>query len=81
MPERPFDEEIGAGAPRVAFADESRYGYAIAPDIATNVRDIAVLLGKRDEERALVLPADPAEVLGSVPETRRQSRSSFWRRE
>lgn len=70
-PERPFADEVGRdpGRLRIAFTDRSTYGDAIDPEIAAAVRDTAKLLeglGHHVEERAPVLPADPAEVIATV---------------
>lgn len=70
-PERPFVEEVKRepGRLRIAFTAESTYGDRIDPEIAAAVREIAALLdklGHHVEERAPVLPADPAEVLEGV---------------
>ncbi|WP_461195916.1 amidase family protein [Bradyrhizobium sp. UFLA06-06] len=69
--ERPFIEEVTRepGRLRIAFTAESPYGEAIDPEIAEAVRDTAALLeglGHHVEERAPVLPADPAEVLMAI---------------
>jgi amidase/6-aminohexanoate-cyclic-dimer hydrolase len=70
-PERPFVEEIKRepGRLRIAFTARSPYGEAIDPEIAAAVRDVAALLeklGHRVEERAPVLPVDPAEVMATI---------------
>ncbi|MFZ5736873.1 MAG: amidase family protein, partial [Pseudomonadota bacterium] len=54
---------------RIAFTDRSTYGDPIDPEIAAAVRDTARLLeglGHHVEERAPVLPADPAEVIATI---------------
>jgi amidase len=68
---RPFAEEAGRepGRLRIAFTDRSPYGDAIDPEIAQAVRDVASLLnglGHHVEERAPVLPADPAAVMWTI---------------
>jgi amidase/6-aminohexanoate-cyclic-dimer hydrolase len=70
-PERPFTDEVKRepGRLRVAFTAKSPYGETIDPEIAAAVRDVAALLdklGHHVEERAPVLPADPAEVMAVV---------------
>lgn len=70
-PERPFAEEVGRepGRLRIAFTDRSTYGDAIDPEVAAAVRDTARLLeglGHHVEERAPVLPADPAQVIATI---------------
>ena len=70
-PERPFAEEVGRdpGRLRIAFTDKSPYGDAIDPEIAGAVREVAALLvrlGHHVEERAPVLPVDPAAVMVAI---------------
>ncbi|MDE2378894.1 amidase [Bradyrhizobium sp.] len=70
-PERPFAEEVRRepGRLRIAFTDRSPYGDAIDPEVAAAVRDTARLLeglGHHVEERAPVLPADPALVMTAI---------------
>lgn len=70
-PQRPFALEVGRepGRRRIAFTDKSPYGDAIDPEIAAAVRDVATLLaglGHHVEERAPVLGADPAIVMGTI---------------
>lgn len=70
-PERPFADEVGRepGRLRIAFTDRSTYGDAIDPEVAAAVRDTARLLeglGHHVEERAPVLPADPAQVIATI---------------
>ncbi|MGH6678667.1 MAG: amidase family protein [Bradyrhizobium sp.] len=70
-PERPYADEIRRepGRLRIAFTDKSPYGEAIDPEIADAVRDVAALLGglgHHVEERAPVLPADPAAVMATI---------------
>ena len=70
-PERPFTQEVGRepGKLRIAFTDKSPYGDAIDPEIAAAVREVAALLeglGHHVEERAPVLPADPAVVMATI---------------
>jgi amidase/6-aminohexanoate-cyclic-dimer hydrolase len=70
-PERPFAEEVGRepGRLRIAFTAKSPYGDAIDPEIAAAVRETASLLqtlGHHVEERAPVLPLDPAEVMATI---------------
>jgi amidase/6-aminohexanoate-cyclic-dimer hydrolase len=70
-PERPFAEEVGRepGRLRIAFTDRSTYGDAIDPEVAAAVRETARLLegfGHHVEERAPVLPADPAQVIATI---------------
>jgi amidase len=70
-PERPFREEVGRdpGKLRIAFTDKSPYGETIDPEIAAAVREVASLLarlGHHVEERAPVLPADPAAVMSTI---------------
>ena len=70
-PERPFAEEVKRepGRLRVAFTDKSPHGDAVDPEIASAVRDVASLLdrlGHHVEERAPVLPADPAAVMATI---------------
>src|SRR6187549_1639515 len=67
-PERPFLDEVsrGPGRLRIFFTDKSPYGDAIDPEVAAAVRDVARLLeaqGHHVEERAPVLPLDPAQVI------------------
>jgi amidase len=69
--ERPFAEEIKRepGRLRIAFTDKSPYGDAIDPEIARAVRDVASLLnglGHHVEERAPLLPTDPAAVMSTI---------------
>jgi amidase len=70
-PERPFAQEVGRdpGRLRIAFTDRSPYGDAIDREIAAAVRDAAALLarlGHHVEERAPLLPADPADVIATI---------------
>lgn len=70
-PERPFAGEVGREPRRlrIAFTDRSTYGDAIDPEVAAAVRDTARLLeglGHHVEERAPVLPADPAQVIATI---------------
>ncbi|WP_024511040.1 amidase [Bradyrhizobium sp. ARR65] len=70
-PERPFVEEVRRhpGRLRIAFTAKSPYGEAIDPEISAAVRDTALLLeklGHHVEERAPVLPLDPAEVMATI---------------
>jgi amidase len=70
-PARPFLEEVGRdpGRLRIAFTDKSPYGEAIDPEIAAATREIAGMLaglGHDVEERAPVLAADPAAVMGTI---------------
>lgn len=70
-PERPFSQEVGRdpGRLRISFTDKSPFGDAIDPEIAAAVRDIAGLLaglGHHVEERAPVLPADPAPLMTTI---------------
>ncbi len=70
-PERPFAEEVRRepGRLRIAFTAKSPYGDAIDPEIAAAVRETASLLqtlGHHVEERAPVLPVDPAEVMATI---------------
>jgi amidase/6-aminohexanoate-cyclic-dimer hydrolase len=70
-PERPYSEEVrrDPGVLRIAFTDRSPYGEPIDPEIAAAVRDTARLLeglGHRVEERAPVLPGDPAQVISAI---------------
>lgn len=70
-PERPFSQEVGRdpGRLRIAFTDRSPYGDAIDPEVASAVRDVAAMLGKLGhhvEERAPVLPVDPAAVMAVI---------------
>lgn len=54
---------------RIAFTDRSTYGDAIDPEVAAAVRDTARLLeglGHHVEQRAPVLPADPAQVIATI---------------
>ena len=70
-PERPFLDEVsrGPGRLRIFFTDKSPYGDAIDPEVAAAVRDVAKLLeaqGHHVEERAPVLPLDPAQVIAAI---------------
>jgi amidase len=70
-PERPFSQEVGRdpGRLRISFTDKSPFGDVIDPEIAAAVRDIAGLLaglGHHVEERAPVLPADPAPLMTTI---------------
>lgn len=70
-PERPFALEVGRdpGRLRISFTDKSPFGDAIDPEIAAAVREVAGLLeklGHHVEERAPVLPADPAVVMTTI---------------
>lgn len=70
-PVRAFLEEVGrdVGRLRISFTDKSPYGDAIDPEVAAAVREIAEMLagiGHDVEERAPVLPADPARVITTV---------------
>jgi amidase len=70
-PERPFLDEVGRdpGRLRIFFTDKSPYGDAIDPEIAAAVRDVAKMLGglgHHVEERAPVLPTDPALVISAI---------------
>ena len=70
-PERPYLEEVGRdpGRLRIAFTDKSPYGDAIDPEIAAVTREIAAQLsglGHHVEERAPLLPADPAVVMATI---------------
>ena len=70
-PARPFAEEVGRapGRLRIAFTDKSPQGEAIDGEIAASVREIATLLanlGHDVEERAPVLPSDPAAVMATI---------------
>jgi len=70
-PERPFLEEVSRdpGKLRVAFTDRSTFGDAIDPEIAASVRDVAAMLAKLGhhvEERAPVLPQDPARTIATI---------------
>src|SRR3954462_4106799 len=70
-PARPFLEEVarGPGKLRINFTDQSPYGERIDPEIAAAVREVATLLGglgHHVEERAPVLPADPAVVMATI---------------
>lgn len=73
-PERPFASEVGRdpGRLRIAFTDRSTYGEPIDPEIAAALRDVAAMLaslGHDVEERAPVLPADPAQVIAAIVAT------------
>ena len=70
-PERPYAQEMQRepGRLRIFFTDKSTYGDAIDPEIAAAVRDVASMLeglGHHVEERAPVLPADPAAVMATI---------------
>lgn len=70
-PERPFLEEVSRdpGKLRIAFTDRSTFGDAIDPEIAASVRDVAAMLAKLGhhvEERAPVLPQDPARTIATI---------------
>src|SRR3954453_730714 len=70
-PERPFADEVrrDPGKLRITFTDQSPYGERIDPEIAAAVREVATLLGglgHHVEERAPVLPADPAVVMATI---------------
>ncbi|WP_407174461.1 amidase [Bradyrhizobium sp. STM 3562] len=70
-PERPFVEEVrrDPGRLRIAFTAKSPYGEAIDAEISAAVHDTASLLeklGHHVEERAPVLPLDPAEVMATI---------------
>src|SRR5579883_840760 len=70
-PARPFAEEVkqAPGRLRVAFTAKSPQGEAIDPEIAAAVRETATLLAKLGhdvEERAPVLPTDPAAVMMTI---------------
>lgn len=70
-PERPFAEEVGRdpGRLRIAFTDRSPYGETIDSEIAAAVREVANLvagLGHHVEERAPLLPVDPAVVMAAI---------------
>ena len=70
-PERPFAEEVrrAPGKLRIAFTDKSPFGEAIDPEITAAVRDVAAMLTKLGhdvEERAPVLPTDPAAVMMTI---------------
>lgn len=70
-PERPYLEEVGRdpGKLRIAFTDRSTFGDAIDPEIAAAVRDVAAMLAKLGhhvEERAPVLPQDPARTIATI---------------
>ena len=69
--ERPYAEEArrDPGRLRIAFTDCAPSGAAIDPEIAAAVRDVARMLeklGHHVEERAPVLPADPAQTLSVI---------------
>lgn len=71
VPARPFLQEVARdpGKLRISFTDKSPYGDAIDPEIAAAVRDVARLLeahGHHVEERAPVLPTDPAQVIAAI---------------
>jgi len=73
-PERPYMEEMkrDPGRLRIAFTDRSPYGDAIDPEIAEAVRDVARMLeglGHHVEQRAPVLPVDPAAVMTNIVST------------
>ncbi|KIZ41150.1 MULTISPECIES: amidase [Rhodopseudomonas] len=70
-PERPFALEVGRdpGRLRIAFTDSSPFGEAIDPEVAAAVRDVADMLaglGHDVEQRAPVLPSDPAAVITAI---------------
>lgn len=70
-PLRPFLDEVSRepGRLRISFTDKSPFGDAIDPEIAAAVRDVATMLaalGHDLEERAPVLPADPAQVIAAI---------------
>src|SRR4051812_36119221 len=70
-PERPYAEEAARdpGKLRIAFTHRSPYGDAIDHEVAAAVRDVANMLdrlGHHVEERAPVLPADPADVMTTI---------------
>src|SRR4051812_43045073 len=70
-PERPFADEVrrDPGKLRIAFTDQSPYGEPIDAEVATAVRDVAAMLeglGHHVEERAPLLPADPAVVMSTI---------------
>lgn len=70
-PERPFAEEAGRdpGRLRISYTDLSPYGEPVDPEVAQAVRDVAKLLeslGHHVEQRAPVLPSDPAQVIATV---------------
>jgi len=70
-PERPFADEVGRdpGRLRIAFTDTSPFGEPIDPEVAAAVRDAAAMLaglGHEVEQRAPVLPADPAAVIATI---------------
>ncbi len=70
-PERPYAEEVrrDPGRLRIAFTDKSPYGEPIDPEVAAAVRDVAGMLtglGHDVEERAPVLPSDPAVVMATI---------------
>jgi amidase/6-aminohexanoate-cyclic-dimer hydrolase len=70
-PARPFLDEVrqAPGRLRIAFTAASPYGEPIDPEIAAAVREVATLLGKLGhdvEERAPVLPNDPAVVMATI---------------
>jgi amidase/6-aminohexanoate-cyclic-dimer hydrolase len=70
-PARPFAEEVkqAPGRLRIAFTATSPHGEAIDPEIAAAVREVAALLEKLGhdvDERAPVLPSDPAAVMTTI---------------
>jgi amidase len=70
-PERPYMEEAqrDPGRLRIAFTDKAPNGDAIDPEVAEAVRATARMLeklGHHVEERAPVLPTDPAQVMGPI---------------
>src|ERR1700751_3536650 len=70
-PARPFAEEVkqAPGRLRIAFTATSPHGEAIDPQIAAAVREVAALLEKLGhdvDERAPVLPSDPAAVMTTI---------------
>lgn len=70
-PERPFLDEVSRapGRLRIAFTDRSTYGEPIDPEIAAAIRDVANMLerlGHHVEERAPVLPHDPAVIMSDI---------------
>jgi amidase len=70
-PQRPFLDEVSRdpGRLRISFTDRSPYGDKIDSEIAAAVRDVAALLsglGHHVEERAPVLPTDPALVISAI---------------